>query len=135
MIELGIRLGDDNQDTSLWYTARNHLGRIVSGRGYTIEIGNLKGGYSASLSPPLWVNREARQATLHFYRVHLPFPGLGADRVLYLNPEYDVLYLDGEKTYGILLPDFLHDVRAYDPKDQGWVHRSDTISSFPSCLL
>jgi hypothetical protein len=120
MIELELRFGN-NQDKSLWYTAPNHLGRIVSGRGYLLDIGNR--GYSASLSPLLWVNSEARQATLHFYRVHLPFRGLGADRLLYLNPEYDVLYIDSEKSYATLLPDLLHDVRAYDPKDQGYVRR------------
>jgi hypothetical protein len=148
MIEVSIRAADDEDGTtypghdddaqSRFYTHRNYLGRIVSGRGYTLYI---KGrGYATSFSPLLWVNSEARQAALGFYRVHLPFPRQAGGQVLYLNPEHDVIYVRPEyppPTVRLrirpdtVLPDFLHDVRAYDPKDQGYVTYK---SHFPAYL-
>ncbi|KAK3940184.1 hypothetical protein QBC46DRAFT_459121 [Diplogelasinospora grovesii] len=127
--------GDAPDGSQPWYyTDRNHLGRIVSGRGYTLALDMAGRGYAASLNPLLWVNSEARQAALKFYRVHLPFPRQDGEQVLYLNPEHDVLYVRpafGSRSAGdyrprprtaTVLADFLHDVRAYDPKDQGVAH-------------
>ena len=145
MINLGIHVAEDENATaypgdtadgvrSQYYINRNHLDKIVSGRGYTLVIRGR--GYAASLNPLLWVNNEARQATLSFYRVHLPFPRQDGEQVLYLNPEYDVFCVRPEfrpKTLPpspeprpqppprTLLADFLHDVKAYDPKNQGYV--------------
>lgn len=117
-----------------YYTERNHLGNVISSRGYKLEIEGR--GYAATFSPILWVNRESRDAALrHYYRVHLPFPHQHAARTLYLNPEHDVLYLHpGFQTRRrdlpppprfarplTLLADFLHDVKAFDPKDQGYM--------------
>ncbi|KAK4233462.1 hypothetical protein C8A03DRAFT_19469 [Achaetomium macrosporum] len=133
MIELQLYVDVDEDGQSRRYTDCNGLGRVVSGRDYTVEIGGR--AYAASLSPLLWVNREARQATLSFYRVHLPFPRYDGGRVLYLNPEYDVVCI-GPRAQGFSLapvpterihrlnplPDFLHDVRAHDPRDQGVLH-------------
>lgn len=126
MIELNI-FADDDQDNdshSGYYSDLNHLGNIISGRSYSL---NIKGrGYAASLSPLLRVNSEARHAALEFYRIRLPFPRQNAEQVLYLNPEHDVLYVRPEAHYGrsppravTVLVDFLHDVKAYDPKNQG----------------
>lgn len=141
MIELGIRAdGDENGPQSHYYTDRNHLGNIVSGRNYSLTISGR--GYTASLSPLLRVSSEARQAALDFYRVQLPFPLRDGERVLYLNPEYDVLYVRPEfrspnmpptdvqpkPRAASVLVDFLHDARAYDPKDKGFV-------LFQSCSL
>ncbi|KAK4239295.1 hypothetical protein C8A03DRAFT_14317 [Achaetomium macrosporum] len=90
MIEVGIRAPDEEEKPVL-YAYPNHLGRVVSGRNYSIEIRG--SGYAASLHPLLWFNSEARQAALCFYRVHLPFPRQDGEQVLYLNPEDDVLYV------------------------------------------
>ncbi|OIW25348.1 hypothetical protein CONLIGDRAFT_691272 [Coniochaeta ligniaria NRRL 30616] len=143
MLEMTICPADDEVDEttypggaeSRYYTERNHLGNIISGRGYTLKIEGR--GYSATFSPILWVNRESRYAALrHYYRVHPPFPHQHAGRTLYLNPEHDVLYLYPEYRRRMppdylprrgpwpwaLLPDFLHDVKAFDPKDQGVMH-------------
>ncbi|KAK3290944.1 uncharacterized protein B0H64DRAFT_451522 [Chaetomium fimeti] len=118
MIELNI-FGDRDSPYNNAYADRNHLNKVVSGRAYRVEIHGR--GYAVSLSPLLWVNSESRQATLGYYRVHLPFPGPGGDRVLYLNPEHDVLDLGGS-CHPHILPDFVYDVRAYDPQDRGITH-------------
>ena len=112
------------------YTERNHLGRLVSGRKDRLTL--VGGGYAASLSPLLRVSREARQAALSFYRIHLPLPiprrpvqveNQAPVPLLYLNPEYDVVYLNipaADMPRGVLLlPDLLHDIRAYDPREKG----------------
>ena len=109
---------NDQEQSPRYYADCNHLGNVVSGRGYELEIRG-RGGYAAALSPLLWVNHEARQVALNFYRVRLPFPRNGIHRELYLNPEYDVLYVQPGYLHAALIPDLLHDVRAYDPKDQG----------------
>jgi hypothetical protein len=149
LIEVDVRAADHENDTtypgdhvssSRYYTDRNHRGKIVSGRGYTLNIRG-RGSYAASLSPLLWVNSEARRAALNFYQIHLPFPGLREERVLYLNPAYDVVYVRPQlpkmtsfrpiPNISTLLADFLHDVKAYDYKDQGYA-RSCSLCSI-SC--
>ncbi|KAL2155732.1 hypothetical protein VTH82DRAFT_474 [Thermothelomyces myriococcoides] len=108
------------------------MGKIVSGRGYTLSIKG-RGSYAASLSPLLWVNREARHAALCFYHIRLPLPSPRGERVLYLNSEYDVLCVQPQYPYrayvnrtplrlATVLIDVLHDIRAYDYKDQGIAH-------------
>ncbi|KAH6641791.1 hypothetical protein F5144DRAFT_564898 [Chaetomium tenue] len=149
LIEVDVCAADDEEATSYpgdqvspsrYYANSNHRGKIVSGRGYKSSIRGRR-CYAASLSPLLWVNSEAREATLSFYRIHLPFPGKYKDQMLYLNPEYDIVYVQPritERHYvdnghavpaapaapatGTLLVDFLHDAKAYDDKDQGVVH-------------
>ena len=129
MIELEICAGADEDGTQSRYdTERNHLGNIISGRGYSLLIEGR--GFAASLSPLLQVSSEARHAALTFYRVHLPFPGQHGEQVLYLNPEFDVLYVrpgirpptlsPTEVSPVAVLIDFLNDMRAYDPKDRGY---------------
>ena len=133
MVEIVMRAAAHDVLQSQYYTDRNHLGNLVSGRGYTLSIKG-RGGYAASLSPLLWVNQEARQAAFSFYRVHLPFfpqqlaQPKGQVQVLCLNPEYDVVYVQTHEVWnrsvagmGTVLADFLHDVKAYDHKDQGYV--------------
>ncbi|KAK4033117.1 hypothetical protein C8A01DRAFT_19911 [Parachaetomium inaequale] len=116
-----------------YYTHRNHLGNVVSSRGYTVAIEGDR--FAAWLSPLLWVNSEARETALDFYRVRLPAPRRHPGRLLYLNPEYDVLYVRPCSKSEFLpapdipqhrdprplavLVDFICDIRAYDPKDQG----------------
>ena len=126
------------------YTDCNHLGRIVSGGlTYSFALRGRGAHYAAFLSPLLSVNHESREVARSFYHVHLPFPG--REQVLYLSPEYDVVYLrnrgpkprpETPQTYPFvsqgrsvaiypgfdtILVDFLHDARAYDYKDQGYV--------------
>jgi len=120
---------NDPEQPARYYTDCNHLGNVVSGRGYELEIRG-PGGYAAALSPLFGVNHEARQVALNFYRVRLPFAGNGIHRELCLNPEYDVLYVQPGYLHTALLPDLLHDVRAYDPKDQGYGSIPQTL--FPS---
>lgn len=95
-------------------------------------------------SPLLQVSSEARHAALQYYRVRLPFPRGGGGQVLYLNPEHDVLFVRPEvpsRWTGaqapprptVVLIDFLHDVRAYDPRDKGYIRFSRFI--FLSGLL
>ena len=106
------------------YMDRNHLGRVISGGCYTLVIH----GHEPKTMAPLilQVNREARGAALSFYQVQLPFPRRQhRKQVIYLNPEYDVILVrpgNMKLTSGWdLLIDFLHDVRAYDYKDQGYI--------------
>ncbi|KAK3306715.1 uncharacterized protein B0T15DRAFT_492244 [Chaetomium strumarium] len=137
--------GDASQ--SRYYTRRNSLGNIVSGRGYALRLSGGTSHYPVSLvSPLLSVNHEARRAALSFYHVRLPFPGphmTKEGRILYLNAEYDVICVgprqpdffpdDYEGYYprvATVLVDFLHDVKAHDPKGQGVAHlalRSDYL--------
>ncbi|ROW01880.1 hypothetical protein VMCG_05571 [Cytospora schulzeri] len=135
MIELGIHAADaTDEQQSCYYTDRNRLGNTVSGRNYTLSI---KGrGYAASLSPLLRVSKEARYIALDFYRIQLPFPRNNGEQLLFVNPDYDCLYVRSdsqpsstppvafppEPRAAAVLVDFLHDVRAFDPKDQGVAH-------------
>jgi len=132
MIEVGIwpnadqngthdpdNLPDPGEAEPRPYTARNLLGNLVSGPSYALVLRRQR--FATTLNPLLWVSSEARQAALGCYRVHLPCPGLRGERLLYLNPEYDVVYVCPERSGAPLLVDFLCDVRAYDPKDRGYV--------------
>lgn len=138
MIEKNICAADDEDHTAYpghvskprYYTGRNPRSKIVSGRGYTLRVRG-PGSYAASFSPLFWVNKEARRAARSFYHVHLPFPGPGAEQVLHLNPGHDVVHVRPRGSRAIpgnlvlppmtILADFLHDVKAYDCKDQGCV--------------
>jgi len=112
---------------SQYYSRRNALGNIVSGRDYVLSWSGDRQGPAGAFSPLLWVSREARRAALAFYRVQLPFFGLQRDRVLYLNPTYDVVSIQpqwkpGRAASHRLLADLLHDIKAYDRKGQGYVY-------------
>jgi hypothetical protein len=138
MIEVTICPDENEDDTASpgstgadgpYYTNRNHLGSIISGRGYTLKIPGR--GYAATFSPLLWVNRESRDAALrHYYRVHLPYPSEHGGQLLYLNPDYDVLRPAPEFRRAMPpLVDFLHDVKAFDPKHRGYVNQSNQAQS------
>ena len=121
-IEMYLRDGYISEEDKLQrYTRRNHLGKIVSGRGYLLAIRG--GGYAATLSPLLRVDSETRQLTLDFYRVHLPFrQGYDGERLLYLNPMYDRPLIEADDMSVCVLSDFLHDIKAHDPRNQGYAH-------------
>lgn len=155
MVEVDIWSATDEDGTtypgdvsqSRYYNGRNPLGKVVSGCCYTLGLEG-RGSYAASLSPLLWVNNEARRTALRFYHVHLPFPRLHGKRILYLNSEYDVVYLRPQRPphpedqflpYGrprrpTILVHFLHDVKAYDNKDQGWVSIMFSLRIVCICL-
>lgn len=129
MIEVNMYADPHNNTQPRCYADRNELGKIVSGRAYTLIV--LGQGYAATLSPLLHVNSEARSAALEFYHIQLPFPQRGGAQKLYLNAEYDVVYVKFEPRFmrgtvrapspDTVLIDFLHDLRAYDPRDLGCV--------------
>ncbi|KAK3898865.1 hypothetical protein C8A05DRAFT_37539 [Staphylotrichum tortipilum] len=144
MIELDLYMlnpedaTDDGPDAEQTYVQQNHLGNVISGRGYCLEF---CGGFGTTISPLLWVNRESRAATRRFYRVHLPLKHKTGLRVLYLSPEYDLVVTHLRPgLFTSLLPDFLHDIRAYDTRDRGLAHLavhdtslfSPTIDQFSS---
>ena len=132
MIDLDICAADEDaavhsRHGSQYYSHRNALGNIVSGRDYVLSWSGDRQGPAGAYSPLLWVSREARRAALAFYRVQLPFFGLQRDRVLYLNPAYDVISIQpqwesGRAVSHIMLADLLHDIKAYDRKGQGYVY-------------
>ncbi|KAI0381202.1 hypothetical protein F5Y04DRAFT_256004 [Hypomontagnella monticulosa] len=77
------------------------------------------------LSKLLRINREARQAALQFYRVHMPCTFTGGyreDRIsissgtLLLNPEFDILHVRAISNNGTnILFDLTYSVKALDP--------------------
>ncbi|KAK7738379.1 hypothetical protein SLS53_006192 [Cytospora paraplurivora] len=120
-VHLSIREGSlDDQPPR--YLKKNDLGKPISGPRYkaTAEGHRLNSKF-------LRVNREARDVTLAFYRIHLPFFlwSPGTNRVeattLYLNPEHDILHLGADAPVKETLVDFFWDMKAYDPKGVGIV--------------
>ncbi|KAJ8132951.1 hypothetical protein O1611_g667 [Lasiodiplodia mahajangana] len=105
--------GAQDQDPEPLYATHNVLGNVVSGAPYQTIV---KG--PQLLSKLLRVSREARQAALGFYRVHLPCCfGTGGIAenfgTLPFNPEFDVLRIQsGGGCHNFV--HFLHDIRAYD---------------------
>ncbi|KAF2655745.1 hypothetical protein K491DRAFT_598333 [Lophiostoma macrostomum CBS 122681] len=80
------------------------------------------------LSKFLRVNREARDETLRFYRVHIPchltrediHKRDGVPGTLYFNPEYDTLRLNSEFNFKHTVIEFMHHLKTtYDPKHIG----------------
>lgn len=118
------------------YSTRNQLGNVISGRSYIASTRGLQ-----LHSKLLRTSREARGAALRFYRVHIPLhfwadpvdrylPLTTLDRhvpvlrgTLYSNPEHDVVQLsstargDADDQHPLL--DFIHDLKAYDPRGIG----------------
>ncbi|TVY84067.1 hypothetical protein LSUE1_G000822 [Lachnellula suecica] len=102
------------------YSATNGLNKVISGRNYTIRGCKI-------LSKLLHVNRESRDVALRFYRVHMPCyfptseggtPGT-AKSTLYVNPEYDFMFLRIKQPPENTFVDFVNDFKAHDPKAVG----------------
>ncbi|KAH8680803.1 hypothetical protein BX600DRAFT_504557 [Xylariales sp. PMI_506] len=109
------------------YSSTNKLDKLISGDGYmpVVQAFQLN-------SKLLRVSRESRRAALSFYRVQFPCylqdskvrRRLGSSEgrvkgILYFNPEFDYI---APKVLGYqanAFIDFLHDLRAYDPRDIG----------------
>jgi hypothetical protein len=109
------------------YSSRNELGKIVSGSHYGLSI-NAPESFIAS--PLFSTTRESRFAALDFYRLRLPLVR-GQIRI---NPEYDVIFIHSQQIHqrGLkyVFADILHDMRAYDPKDEGVMHLALAGTSF-----
>ena len=103
------------EDYRLEHNLKNRLGNILSGTNYKLQITTCH-----TLTPLLRVNRECRQAALHFYRVQIPCDRVryGEQRKLYFNPEFDYLQVR-PKGDPEILADFVHDFKAYDPRGVG----------------
>ena len=94
-----------------WKDSTNH--------GYSVVVD----GYHA-YSGLLWVNKEARNEALRFYRVHIPCEFNGTEvsepGVLYFNPETDLLQIHSEYPTKETLVQFFHDLkRLHDPRQVG----------------
>ncbi len=97
-------------------------------------------GYQV-LSKLLRVSCEAREAALHFYRVALPCllqKGLessqsacseGTPGTIYINPEYDFLYITPQLVAEETLVDFLYHMKTtYDPRHVGLLNLAVDIN-------
>ncbi|KLU84365.1 hypothetical protein MAPG_03409 [Magnaporthiopsis poae ATCC 64411] len=107
------------------YSTRNRLGNVISGRNY---VASMRGRQVHSKL--LRTSCEAREAALSFFRVHIPlhFGEINnmyapvARGTLYLSPEHDVIHLSswrGGDTDEYSFLDFIHDLKAYDPRGTG----------------
>ncbi|KAF7866761.1 hypothetical protein EAF04_005603 [Stromatinia cepivora] len=109
------------------YSTRNHMGNIISGSYYELAIN--ESGANHTISPVFSTTKESRWAALDHFRIRLPLAGNSHIRV---SPDDDVLFF--HTTYDIcdinMLAAIFHDIRAYDPKDQGLKHvamQGDTL--------
>ncbi|KAK8035206.1 hypothetical protein PG993_010201 [Apiospora rasikravindrae] len=118
-IPVCIRLGSGSDGPhpiqQALYSDRNQLGNIVSGTHYELSVNP---SVSSTASPLFSATAESRLAALEFFRIRLPL-SRGHIRIC---PEYDVLYLQSWQLVPSLIADVLHDIRAYDPKDEGLMH-------------
>ncbi|KAH3908307.1 hypothetical protein HBH56_173280 [Parastagonospora nodorum] len=121
---LKIYLEPLSQDTSTDpYSGLNALNKVVSNVGYTVTVKSLH-----CSSKLLAVSREARKAALRFYRIQVPchikvsegrrMPS-SVQAPFYFNPAYDILHVKSALPLSRTFVPFLHDLRAYDPKDVG----------------
>ncbi|KAI0007738.1 hypothetical protein F4779DRAFT_619246 [Xylariaceae sp. FL0662B] len=115
-VTLALQREDRVTPTAPPYTTQNKLGNRISGSLYELKLFD-----HHEDSPLLWTTHESRQAAQQFYRVQIPLRYGISDRVLYFNPEYDILCVqrDDRDVPGGYFVDFLNDVRAYDPKSVG----------------
>ncbi|KAK8855383.1 pectinesterase precursor protein [Apiospora arundinis] len=64
------------------------------------------------------VDVEPGLAAMEFFRIRVPL----IQCHMRICPEYDVLYLQGGHRAPFILADVLHDIRAFDPEDEGLMH-------------
>ena len=88
---------------------RNDLENVISEKKYKFQINT-----HHLLTPLLRVNRESRQVSMQFYRVHIPYNSSSGERQCYFNPEFDFIHIHPEGPSEVLA-DFIHDFQAYDP--------------------
>lgn len=101
----------------------NALGRLASGKHYEAVV-----KARCSFIPELMsVNRESREAALAFYHVQLPCclksNTHSQEAIIRLNLDWDHLEISAEPlSFKETFIDFLHDLRAHDPKGSGLRH-------------
>ncbi|KAK6855878.1 hypothetical protein PG995_008029 [Apiospora arundinis] len=112
-----VKIGVDgiNIDHVPLYTSQNDLGNTISGSPYKLSV---NARVADAASPLLSTTVESRLAAMEFFRIRVPLIQ-GHMRIC---PEYDVLYLQGWHRAPFILADVLHDIRAYDPEDEGLTH-------------
>ncbi len=125
---------DENLPRHIPYTTQNKLGKLVSDNGCRALVA----GYRI-FSKLLRVNSEARHEALLFYHIHIPCQirdreGETKHSTIYLNPEYDFLYLDRPVRDTLQVIDFLHDLKAYDPQGIGLLNLAITGNGLNSLL-
>ncbi|KAK9792854.1 putative 2EXR domain-containing protein [Seiridium cardinale] len=128
LIEVRIDAPEDSAGARP-YSTTNALGKLISGRNYTATVQALQ-----LYSKLLRVNRESRSTALGFYRVHIPchlqaaaerdmLPQMikptSTKATLYFNPEYDFIHPTTRGPAEHTVVDFLHDLKANDPRDVG----------------
>jgi len=114
-----LYLGLTGQETR--YAEKNDLGNVVSGENYTVSVTSHHG-----ISKLFRICRESRAIAQRFYHICLPsrsHPTFGEAILLYLSSEFDILHivnagLDSEAIFF----DFIHDIKAYDPRGLGVKH-------------
>ncbi|KAI9658414.1 MAG: hypothetical protein M1821_002547 [Bathelium mastoideum] len=128
LVEIEIDLPSGSKVTHP-YSSTNSINKVISGRDYTATVQALKLN-----SKLLHVNSESRKAALSFYRVHIPChlkastgktslpqveTGRSTEAIFYFNPEYDFLHLSTRRPAEHTFVDFLHDLKAHDPRGVG----------------
>ena len=101
------------------YSITNTLGNTISAANYRLHVD--PGHRRTSL---FWVNHEARQAALKFYRIRIPCDIETCEEkrlLLYLNPEFDFLQIFPDIVPNNLVH-FIYDLKAYDPLGVGVVN-------------
>jgi hypothetical protein len=121
---LKIHLEPPSHDTGTDpYSGLNALNKVVSNVGYTVTVKSLQCN-----SKLLAVSREARKVALRFYRIQVPYyikvhegrrTPSSVQAPFYFNPAYDILHVKSALPLSRTFVPFLHDLRAYDPKDVG----------------
>ncbi|KAF7900092.1 hypothetical protein EAF00_004428 [Botryotinia globosa] len=105
----------NDHDQSHLYSKYNDLGKIISGVHYQLSINRPILDTANHLFNTII---ESRSAALDFYRIHLPL----TRGFIQIKPEYDMLFLQNWDKAPQVVADILHDIRAYDPKDEGLMH-------------
>ncbi|TGO40691.1 hypothetical protein BHYA_0033g00450 [Botrytis hyacinthi] len=101
------------------YTTRNAMGNIISGSYYELAINDSAVNHMNSRI--FLTSKKSRWAALDYFRLRLP---LANNRHIRVNPDHDVLFF--HPAHDIrdinILAAILHDIKAYDPRDQGLKH-------------
>ncbi|KAF7955579.1 hypothetical protein EAE96_004505 [Botrytis aclada] len=105
----------NHYDQSQFYSSHNDLGKIISGGHYELFINK---PILDTTSQLFYTTKESRSTALDFYRIRLPL----ARGHIRINPECDLLFLQDWDKAPQVLANILHDIKAYDPKDEGLMH-------------
>ncbi|KAF7916888.1 hypothetical protein EAE99_009513 [Botrytis elliptica] len=104
---------------SQMYTTRNSMGNIISGSYYELAIHE---SAANQMSNTIFsTSKESRWVALDYFCLRLP---LANNRHIRVNPDHDVLFFHpGHDIRDInMIAAILHDIKAYDPRDQGLKH-------------